>query len=310
MRTNGMRQNLFAVLAALIWGTAFVGQSMGAEHLEAFSFNAARSIVGFAALLAVCVFLRLRRRDGGSAGDQTPAYWKTLLIGGLCCGTAMTVAAYFQQKGLETTSPGKGGFITALYIVIVPIAGILLHKRVGWTVWVSVALAVGGLYLLCIQEDFTMAKGDFYIMLCAFCYTAQILLIDHFAEKVNGVELSCVQLLVVTALSCVGMLAWETPAWADAKLAMGSILYVGVFSSAVAYTLQILAQKGSNPAVISLLLSLESVFATLSGAVILHERLSGREYLGCVLMLAAVVLAQLPAPKALFFGKRRERAEG
>jgi len=307
MKTNGMKQNLFAVLAALIWGTAFVGQSMGAEYLEAFTFNAARSIVGFFALLIVCVFLRLRRRD--ASGGRPPEYWKTLLLGGLCCGTAMAVATYFQQKGLETTSPGKGGFITALYIVIVPIVGIFLHKRVGWTVWLSVAMAVGGLYLLCIREDFTIAEGDFYIMLCAFCYTAQILLIDHFAEKVNGIELSCVQLLVVTVLSCAGMFAWETPAWANVKLAMGSILYVGVFSSAVAYTLQILAQKGSNPTVISLLLSLESVFATLSGAVLLQERLSGREYLGCGLMLAAVMLAQLSPPKALAAG-RRKQAEG
>jgi drug/metabolite transporter (DMT)-like permease len=296
MKVNGIRQNSMALLAALIWGTAFVAQSMGAEHVEAFTYNAARSLVGFLALLVLCAILRRRQKNAPAAAEKRgPAYRKTLLLGGLCCGTAMTVAANLQQKGLETTTAGKAGFITALYIVIVPIIGLFLKKRVSPTVWVGVALAVVGLYLLCIQEDLTISQGDFYILLCAFCYSAQILLIDHFAQRVDGVELSCVQLFVVTVFSAVGMAALETPAWSDIRLALGSILYVGIFSSAVAYTLQILAQKDSNPTVISLLLSLESVFATLSGALILHDRMSGREYLGCALMLAAVVLAQLPA---------------
>lgn len=296
MRRNGMKQNSFAVLAALIWGTAFVAQSKGAEYLEAFTFNTARSLVGFLALLVLCVFLRKTQKDPEKAARKAgPDYGRTLLLGGFCCGTAMTVAANLQQKGLETTSPGKAGFITALYIVIVPIIGIFLKKRVLKTVWIGVCLAVAGLYFLCIQENLTIAQGDFYILLCAFCYAGQILLIDYFAQKVDGVELSCVQLLVVTVFSAAGMFALETPAWSNIQLAMGSILYVGIFSSAVAYTLQILAQKDSNPTVISLLLSLESVFATLSGAIILHDRMSGREYLGCVLMLAAVVLAQLPS---------------
>ena len=300
MRQNGMRQNFYAVLAALIWGTAFVGQSMGAEYLDVFTYNTARFVVGFLALLAVCVFLRATRKQAYRERSG-PAYRKTLLIGGLCCGTAMAVASNLQQKGLETTSPGKAGFITALYIVIVPIAGLFLHKKVSWTVWFSVALAVVGLYFLCIQNGFSIAAGDFYIVLCAFGFTGQILLIDHFAAQVDGIELSCVQLFFVSVISAAGMIAFGTPAWENIRLAAGSILYVGVFSSAVAYTLQILAQKGANPTVISLLLSLESVFATLSGAVLLQERMSRREYVGCALMLIAVVLAQLPEPD---FGKK------
>ena len=166
-------------------------------------------------------------------------------------------------------------------------------------IWLSVVLAVAGLYCLCITEDFTITSGDFYILLCALCFSVHILVIDHFTQKVDGVELSCVQFLMVTVLSAVGMLAMETPSVEALKMCVGPILYLGIFSSGVAYTLQILAQKDSNPTVVSLLLSLESVFAVLAGAVILHDRMSGKEYLGCVLMLVAVVLAQLPekAPK-------------
>ena len=296
MKRNGMKQNSFAVMAAFIWGTAFVAQSMGAEYMEAFTYNTARSMVGFLALLILCIFLRRRQKDPDeTARRSSREYWKTLLLGGFCCGIAMTLGANLQQKGLETVSSGKCGFITALYIIIVPIIGILLKKRISRTVWISVCLAVLGLYFLCIREDLTIQRGDFYVLLCAFCFAAQILVIDYFAQKVDGIELSCVQLFVVMFFSAVGMFALETPTWSNIRMGIGSILYVGIFSSAVAYTLQILAQKDSNPTVISLLMSLESVFATLSGAVLLHERMSGREYLGCALMLVAVILAQLPA---------------
>ena len=210
---------------------------------------------------------------------------------------ALTVASNLQQKGLETTTSGKAGFITALYIVIVPIISIFLKKKAPRTIWLSVILAVAGLYCLCITEEFTITSGDFYILLCAFCFSAHILVIDYFTQKVDGVELSCVQFLVVTVLSCVGMLATETPTLEALRMCVLPLLYVGIFSSGVAYTLQILAQKDSNPTVVSLLLSLESVFATLAGAVLLHDRMSGKEYLGCVLMLIAVILAQLPEKK-------------
>ena len=207
---------------------------------------------------------------------------------------ALTAAVNLQQMGLETTSSGKAGFITALYIVLVPIAGLFLHRKAPRAIWLSVALAVVGLYLLCVQESFSITQGDFYVLLCAFCFTGHILIIDHFTQKVDGVALSCAQFLVVTVLSAAMMLATESPNWAGLLECIGPILYVGIFSSGVGYTLQILAQKDSNPAVVSLLLSLESVFATIAGALILGDRMSGKEYLGCVLMLAAVVLAQLP----------------
>lgn len=295
MKINRMRQNVFPVLAALIWGTAFVAQSVSADHVGPFTFNAARSVVAFVFLLALSIMLRSRRN--ASAEVKEKGISRKLALGGIACGGAMTVAAFFQQKGLETTTSGKAGFITALYIVIVPIMGIFLKKKAPKIIWVSVVLAVAGLYCLCITEDFTITMGDFYVLICAFCFSVHILVIDYFAQKVDGVELSCAQFLVVTVLSAAGMLVTETPSWEAITVCIGPILYVGFFSSGVAYTLQILAQKDSNPTVVSLLLSLESVFATLAGAVILHDQMSGKEYFGCVLMLCAVVLAQLPERK-------------
>lgn len=298
MKVNRIRQNVFPVLAALIWGTAFVAQSVSADFVEPFTFNAARSVVAFVFLLILSAVLRhRRRRDFADSAQARPTARRDLVLGGLCCGVALTLAANLQQKGLETTTSGKAGFITALYIVIVPVAGLLFRRRVPRAVWFGVVLAVAGLYCLCITEDFTISGGDFYVLLCAFCFSAHILVIDHFTQKVDGVELSCAQFLVVTVLSIVGMIATEHPSLSALLQCAGPILYVGLFSSGVAYTLQILAQKDSNPTVVSLLLSLESVFATVAGALILGDRMSGKEYFGCVLMLAAVVLAQLPERK-------------
>lgn len=296
MKQGSLRSSAYAVLTAFIWGTAFVAQSVGAEHVPPLAFNAARSVIAFVFLLVLCAVMRFGRRRKGQAASITRSR-KDLLLGGFWCGLTLGLASFLQQKGLDTTSPGKAGFITALYIVLVPIFGIFLKKRVPKAVWVSVLLAVTGLYCLCITESFTIAPGDLCVMLCAFVFTAQILLVDHFVTMVDGVELSCCQFFFVTAFSLIGSLLFEHPTWAGLTMAAGAILYAGLLSSGVGYTLQILAQKGSNPTVISLLLSLESVFATISGAAILGDRLSGREYFGCALMLAAVVLAQLPDRK-------------
>ena len=291
MKINRVRQNVLPVLAALIWGTAFVAQSVGADYVEPFTFNAARSAIAFVFLLILCL---VRRGMQKGIVESATKSWKDLAVGGLCCGVALTVATNLQQKGLETTTSGKAGFITALYIVIVPIVGIFMKKKAPRTLLISVPLAVAGLYCLCITEDFSVTEGDFYVFLCAICFSAHILVIDHFTQKVDGVELSCAQFLVVTVLSSVGMIVSENPSLEAVGMCIWPILYVGVFSSGVAYTLQILAQKDSNPTVVSLLLSLESVFATLAGAIILHDQMSMKEYFGCVLMLVAVVLAQLP----------------
>ena len=291
MKVNRIRQNVLPVIAAFIWGTAFVAQSIAAEYVSPFTFNAARAVIAFFFLLGLCVVLRVIKRKQGA---EQPTSRKDLLIGGIFCGTALAVATNLQQKGIETTTSGKAGFITALYIVLVPIAGIFLNRKAGKLVWMGVVLAVSGLYCLCITEEFTIATGDFYLLGCAVCFTVQIMAIDHFAQKVDGVELSCAQFFVVAIISTVGMLITETPTIEAILHCLLPILYVSIFSSGIAYTLQILAQKDSNPTVVTLLLSLESVFATIAGAVILHDQLSPREYLGCGLMLLAVILAQLP----------------
>ena len=299
MKFDRVRQNVLPVLAALIWGTAFVAQSVGADYAKPFTFNAARSAVAFLFLLGMSL---VRRR--WLPGSVMRSSRRELAVAGICCGTVLAVASFFQQKGLETTTSGKAGFITALYIVIVPILSIFLRKRPPRTIWISVALAVAGLYCLCMTEDLRITGGDFYILLCSLCFSIHILVIDHFTARVDGVGMSCIQFLAAAVLSLLGALwAGESTTPEALRLCLWPILYVGVFSSGVGYTLQILAQKGSNPTVVSLLLSLESVFATVSGALLLHDRMSGREYFGCVLMLLAVVLAQLP-------DRRREAAEG
>ena len=295
MKRNPIRQIVFPILAAAIWGTAFVAQSVSTEHVQPFTFNAARSIIAFFVLLGLCtVFSKVRKSKGQKSSTRSR---KDLIIGGVCCGLVLAVAANFQQAGLGNTAPGKAGFITALYVVLVPVLGIFLRRRASLPVWIGAVLAVAGLYLLCIKENFGVQASDLLVLCCAFVFALHIMVIDHFAQRVDGVELSCVQFLTAAIVSGIGAAIFETVSWAGIWQCILPILYVGVFSSGVAYTLQILAQKDSDPTVVSILLSLESVFSVLAGALILGDKLSGREYLGCVLMFAAVILAQLPSPK-------------
>ena len=293
-------QILFPLITAMIWGSAFVMQSNSADVIEAMTFNASRSVVAFFTLLLM-IFL-FRRFGKTERPVQTPAEkkasFKALLWSGFCCGTALALACNLQQMGMVAgASAGKTSFITTLYVVLVPICGLFLKKKVPLSVWLGVMIAVAGLYCLCIKEDFTIVFSDFLVLLCALAYTLQILVVDHFAPHHDGVELSCVQFFFNAAWSMLGMFLLEDPQWSAIMSCMGDILYVGIFSSGVAFTLQILAQKeSSNPTMISLLLSLESVFGVIAGAIFLQERMSGKEYLGCVLMLIAVVLAQLPLP--------------
>ncbi|MGM9661612.1 MAG: DMT family transporter [Oscillospiraceae bacterium] len=296
------RETVLPLLAAFIWGTAFVGQSVAGDYLPPFAINALRSLVAAVTLaLAILLFRRWETAHGRTPKKQDR---RAMLLGGVLCGTVLTVASNLQQVGLIDTSAGKASFITALYIVIVPLCGLFVGRRVSANIWCAVALATAGLYFLCIQSGFTIQRGDFFVFLCALAFSAHILVIDHFTKTVDGLYLSLVQFITCMVLSGAASLLTEEVSLAGFRQWIWPILYVGVFSSGVAYTLQIIAQKGSNPTVVSLLLSLESVFGVLSGAVLLHERLSGRELLGCALMFAAVILSQLPAPK-----KKRSAAE-
>ena len=296
MNRSSVFHNTCAMLAAMIWGFAFVTQSMGAMYVGPFTVNAVRSAIAVVFLAGLSWILRKRRGETWAKSvEKNPHYLRDLLLGGFCCGTALTIATNLQQKGIETTTSGKAGFLTAMYIVIVPLFGLMMKKQPGGrNIWLGVAVAVAGLYFLCIQEDLTVATGDFYILLCAVFFSVQIMLVDHFVVNVDSVELSLVQFFTVAVISAVFMFALEQPAVGAIQAAIWPLLYLGICSSGIAYTLQIVAQKGSNPTVISILLSLESVFAVIGGALFLKDQLSGREYFGCLLMLVAVVLAQLP----------------
>ena len=291
---NDMRikNGLMLLLTAFIWGTAFVAQSVGMDYLEPFTFNGVRSLIGGAALLP-CIWI-LQKLNGRSKDTGTK---NDLLTGGLACGVLLFAASSLQQIGIKYTTAGKAGFITAFYIVIVPVMGVFLHKKIGWKIWLAVVLAVAGLYFLCITESFSVGKGDILVFLCALVFAVHILVIDHFAPKVDGVKMSCIQFFVCGILSVPFMFALETPKITSVMTAWMPILYAGVLSCGVAYTLQILGQKNVNPAVASLLLSLESCFSVLAGWIVLGERLSIREMSGCILMFVAIILAQVPEKK-------------
>ncbi|MBO5897484.1 MAG: DMT family transporter [Clostridia bacterium] len=296
MKRNWIRQVVYPLLAAMIWGTAFVFQSVSTEFVGPFTFTMLRSAIGVAFLGLLLLGRSLLVRCGVMKG-QGKRDVKALLLGGFLCGTVLTVATNLQQVGLHYgTTAGKSAFLTALYVVLVPLVGLLLfRRRESPALWISIVLAVGGLYFLCITEGEKMIAGDIFTLLCAVAFTAHIMVIDRFGARVDGVELSCVQFVVVALWSALGMLLTEQPTLEAIGACIGPILYVGIFSSGVAYTLQILAQKGSNPTVVSLLLCLESVFATVATVLMLGQWMSTRETVGSVLMLIAVLLAQIPS---------------
>lgn len=294
MNKTQIQHSLLLLLTAVIWGTAFVAQSVGMDYVGPFTFLCTRSFIGGAALLPVIWFLDRQKSESERQAERTPEKKRLLIRGGIFCGLALCFASAFQQYGLLFTTVGKAGFITAFYIILVPIVGLFFGKRCGLSVWIGVILALGGLYCLCITETFRIGTGDILVFICAFLFTAHILIIDHFSPYVDGVKMSCIQFFVCGVVSGIGMLVLEQPHISDILMAWQSILYAGLLSSGVGYTLQIVGQKGLNPTVASLIMSLESVVSVLAGLLILHQTLSGREVLGCVLMFAAIVLAQLP----------------
>ena len=299
MKTHKVRNSLLLLLTALIWGTAFVAQSVGMEYVGPFTYTCSRSLIGGIILIPCIAFLNrinptMEEKQICRNEKKKKQYLKTLLIGGVCCGIALGVASCLQQIGIQYTTVGKAGFITTFYIIIVPIIGLFFKKRCGFNVWAGVVFALAGLYFLCITEKFSIGYGDGMVFLCAVAFSVHILVIDHFTQLVDGVKMSCIQFFVAALVSGVGMLIWETPDLSNILAAWAPILYAGALSSGVGYTLQIIGQKGMNPTIASLILSLESVISVLAGMVILGEQLSGREILGCVLMFIAIILAQLP----------------
>ena len=290
-----MKNNILLVLTALIWGCAFVAQSVGMDYVGPFTFNMARFLIGAIVLLPVIWFMDRQWKTGAEKG----AGQKTLIIGGICCGIALAVASTLQQWGILFTTVGKAGFITAMYIVIVPLLGIFIGKKVRPLIIGCVAIAVVGFYFLCMTESLRLGLGDFLVLLCAIAFSIHILVIDHFSPKVDGVKMSAIQFLTAAIISAVPTLLWEQPVFTEILQAWQPVLYAGVMSCGVAYTLQIIAQKNADPTVASLLLSLESVFSVLAGWVLLGQGLSLKELFGCVLIFCAIILAQLPEKKKM-----------
>ena len=275
------------LFATLIWGSTFVAQSVGMDHLGPMSFQAIRSLLAVAALLPV-IFLMDRDPAAFVPKWKAKGLWKT----GILCGLALFVAQGLQQVGLMYTEPGKAGFITAMYIVLVPVLGLFLGRRCGIRVWFSVALAVAGLYLLSCVGVSKVNIGDILILGAAAAFAVRIVLIDVLAQSLDGIRLNCIQFAVVTVLSALTALFTETITWQGVLDCAMPLLYTGILSSGVAFTLQILGQQHLPPEPASLIMSLESVFAVLAGWVLLHQTLSSTEFLGSALVFAGVLLSQ------------------
>lgn len=293
-QTIPLKNSLILLLTATIWGVAFVAQSVGMDYVGGFTFNAVRSIIGSIVLLPVILFLDRQETPAVRTEEEKKSGQKTLLMGGIACGICLCLASNFQQFGIKYTTVGKAGFITACYIVIVPILGLFLKKKCSPYIWGAVVMALIGLYLLCITDGFSIGKGDILVMICAVLFSLHILVIDYFSPKVDGVKMSCIQFLVCGILSGIPALIFENPQISSILAAWQPILYAGVMSCGVAYTLQIVGQKNMNPTVASLILSLESCISVLAGWIILGQSMSRKEILGCVIMFAAIILAQLP----------------
>ena len=311
VKTHKLRHTFFLFLTAMIWGAAFVAQSVSMDYIGPFTFICLRSVIGGLFLIPVIIVLDgIRKKSQNESADVVNSEnilhieteekqrlsWKNkqLIEGGIVCGIFLFFANCFQQTGIQYTTVGKAGFITTFYIIIVPLIGLFFKKYCGILTWIGVVIALAGLYFLCITQKLTIQRGDALILCCSVLYAGQILAIDHYNPFVDGVKMSCIQFLTGGILGAVFMLLFENPSIAMILSAAGPILYTGIMSTGVGYTLQIVGQKGLNPTVAALILSLESVFSALSGYVFLHQVLTTRELIGCALMFIAIVLAQLP----------------
>lgn len=304
-RSNNLRSSVLLSLTALIWGVAFVFQSMGNNYMQPFFFNASRNALGCLVLIPlIIVKWRYPNALGGQGVPLKNIPKKLTAIGGVCCGLALTTATMFQQISLKYTTVGKVGFITTLYIILTPIFGLFLKKKCPFTVWIGAAAAVLGMYMLCITESFSLSLGDLLALLGAVFFTVHILIIDYFSPQTDGVVLSCIQFFV-SALIC-GVIAFimEQPSLDQLAQGIIPVLYTGVMSSGVAYTLQIIGQRNFNPTIAALIMSMESVisavasyFAYQMGFLTQDQSLTAVQITGCVIMFCAVIFVQLPFDK-------------
>lgn len=296
------RSAVFLSLTAIIWGIAFVFQSMGNNYMQPFTFNAVRNLLGCIVLVPL-VLLRLNK-PGFLGAENKPIDKKMTVIGGICCGLALAVAGTFQQYGIKYTTVGKAGFITTLYIILTPIFGLFLRKKCPVTVWIGAFGAVIGLYMLCITESLSLSAGDLLVFICAIFFSVHILVIDFFSPKTDGVLLSCIQFFVCAVICGVFSLIIDHPTWEQISQGAIPILYTGIMSSGVAYTLQIIGQRNFNPTIAALIMSMESVlsavasfFAYKFGFLTQDQSMTTIQMLGCAIMFLSVVFVQLPFDK-------------
>ena len=301
MKINNVKNSVFLFFAALIWGTAFVFQSMGNDYMQPFTFSAARNFLGFIVLIPV-VLIKITNSRRESTKTKIP--FKITLFGGICCGLALTTASLFQQYGVKYTSVGKAGFITTLYIIITPILGIFLKRKCPWSVWIGAAASIIGMYFLCITDEFSISIGDILVFICAILFSVHILIVDNFAPKTDGVILSCIQFFVCFAISAVLALIFDATTLKRITDGIIPVLYAGVMSSGVAYTFQILGQKNFNPTAAAMILSLESVISAISGYISYSfgflsqdQSLTIIQILGCAIIFGAVIFIQIPIDK-------------
>ena len=311
-----LKNDFLLLLTAFIWGSAFIAQSAGADLVGPFTFNTFRYALGVVALTPVIMWMDKKRKASGEVAvkpaehPEDEGFFKTgerrtLIVGGIITGIILFASSGIQQYAIAYTTAAKSGFITTLYVIIVPFMGLFLKKKVRPIVWLCAVLGIFGLYLLAIEPGtFSFGKGEFYTFICAIGFSCHIMVIDFLSPKVDGVRFSRLQFLTTSVLSCIVMILNETVVLSDLKEAWFSLIYAGIFSSAIAYTLQIVAQKNAEPAVASLILSLESVFAAICGVFFLHEYLNGRELMGCILVFAATIIAQVPAKGTFKLGSK------
>lgn len=286
------RGSVLLFLAALIWGAAFVAQKIGSADIGAFTFSASRFYISAAALLPLAL-IGGRKNDVLKPEEEKKDNKKATYLGGVLCGLFLALASAAQQMGIGNTTAGKAGFVTALYIIFVPLVRAFTGKKVALKVWISVPIAAAGLYLLCVKEGFSVNTGDALVLLCAFIFTFQILAIDRFSPRADGVKMSCVQFFTAAVVSTIFMFIFEKPEIGAILSCWAPLLYLGIFSGAAGYTLQILGQRDTDPSVASLIMSLESVFAAIAGAIFLGESFTVKELTGCVLVFGATIASQI-----------------
>ncbi|MGL4369755.1 MAG: DMT family transporter [Spirochaetota bacterium] len=288
MNVQTVRSNIMLLLTALIWGFAFVAQRVGMENIGPFAFNGIRFALGAFSIIPIIIFLDKKNGRSGAI--------RKILPGGIAAGLVLFLGASLQQIGIIYTTAGKAGFITGMYVVLVPISGLFFRQKTGFNIWIGALFAAAGLYLLGVTGDFTVGKGDLLVLASAVFWTAHVQLINFLSKKVDPLKLSFVQYMTCSAISLITAFFTETITMQGISGAAAPILYGGLMSVGVAYTLQVVAQKHAHPSHAAIIMSMETVFAALGGFLLLHETLSPRDFAGCALMLAGMILSQMTFP--------------